>query len=238
MLRAQREPGAHGKDLRRQAEQARGGGANESNHFLHVGRALEDVDLVDHDDDLLAPAANRLEKGTLGLGERTVGRRHEEHQVGTRHEVGRQPLVLAHHGVGAGGVDDVDVAEQVGRSRDQAHAVVARFLTNLISVLEQVDGGRRRRHTLLQDLLADQRVDEGALSGVELPDDDQQEEVVELADRRRERRLIGGVRAETRQRVAEFSQELTALGQLILKVGRKDVLHQAGPTQEMRLPDG
>ncbi len=62
---------------------------------------VEDVDLVDDDDDLLAPAADLLEERALGLGERPVGGGHEQHQVGARHELGGDPLVLADDRVGA-----------------------------------------------------------------------------------------------------------------------------------------
>ncbi len=217
-LRAQRQARAHRKDLRRQPQQPLRRVAHESDDLLDVLGALEDVDLVDDDDDLLAPAADRLEEGPLGFGERTIGGRDEQHEVGPRHEIGRQPLVLADHGVGAGRVDDVDVAEQVGRSGDHLQAVLADLLGDRVAVLQHVNRRRRRRHAFLQDRLADERVDERALAGVELADDDQQEELVELADRRGQRRLVGGIRAETRQRVAQFSEELTAFRQLILKV--------------------
>ena len=60
-----------------------------------------------------------------------------------------------------------------------------------VAVSQHLDLCRRRRDPFCEDRLAEQRVDERALPGVELADDDQQEQLVELADRRGERRLIG-----------------------------------------------
>jgi hypothetical protein len=45
---------------------------------------------------------------------RSVGGRDEQHQVGAWHEVGGDPLVLAQNGVGARGVGDGQVAQELG----------------------------------------------------------------------------------------------------------------------------
>ena len=85
---------------------------DERAHLLAIFGALEHVDLVDDDDDLLAPVADGLEERALALGERPIGRRDEQHEVGLRHELAGQPLVLAEDRVGARRVDDVEIAEQ------------------------------------------------------------------------------------------------------------------------------
>ena len=99
------------------------GGAIPSTFSLFAGRSartsssslcrVDEVPLVDDEHDLLAPVADALEKQPLGLGERAVDRGDEQHQVGARHEVRRERLVLADDGVGARRVDDVDVAEEL-----------------------------------------------------------------------------------------------------------------------------
>ena len=53
-------------------------------------------------DDLLAPVADVFEERPLAFGERTIRGRHEQHQVGLRHELVGEPLVLAEDRVGAG----------------------------------------------------------------------------------------------------------------------------------------
>ena len=50
----------------------------------------------------------------------------------------------------------------------------------------------RGRDPFLQHRLADEGVDERALAGIELADDDEEKELVELADRRASARLVGG----------------------------------------------
>ena len=97
------------------------------------------------------------------------------HQVGAGHVFGGDLLVLADDGVGAGGIDDVDIVDA-----DRCHV------------------RRGRRHAFFHQALAGERIDERALSGVELPDDDKQEELVELLDRSLQRRhgLVGGAEAD------------------------------------------
>ncbi len=86
-----------------------------------------------------------------------------------------------------------------------------------LAVLQHVDLRRRRRHAFLGDLAADQRVDEGALAGVELADDHQEEQLVELGDGRLERLLMlaGGVEPGERDAQAAEHRPLLAK-QLIL----------------------
>ncbi len=53
----------------------------------------------------------------------------------------------------------------------------------LVAMAQEVDSRRRWSDPFVQQLLADQRVDECAFPRVELPDDDQQEDIVQLRDR-------------------------------------------------------
>ena len=85
--------------------------------FDSVLFGADQVDLVDHDRDLLAPLADVRHELALALGERAVGGGDEEDQVGAGHELLGQRLVLADDGVRAGGVDERDLVEEVGRDR-------------------------------------------------------------------------------------------------------------------------
>ena len=125
----------------------------------------------------------------LAFGERAVRGGDEQDQVGARHEAPRQQLVLARDRVGAGRIDQVDVAKQRRARGDRAHVGVSRPFA-LIDVSQDLHLGGRRRDALGQDALAEQRVDHGALARVELSDDHQQEEVLELLKRRLQRLLV------------------------------------------------
>ena len=70
-----------------------------------------------------------------------------------------------------------------------------------------------------------ERVDERALSGVELADDHQQEELVELAHRRGQRGLVVAGGAEPGQRVAQGGEQLACLRQLSFGPGVENAQH-------------
>jgi hypothetical protein len=75
---------------------------------------------------------------------------------------------------------------------------------------QQVDPVRRGRHALRKDLLAEEGVDEAGLARVELPDDDQQEELVELDPGLAEvaEILVGDIRPERLQGVRQPLEQL------------------------------
>ena len=88
--------------------------------------------------------------------------------------------MLAHDRVRAGRVDDVDLAQERRRVAVDDDAVAGARSCAWLAVDQQVDHAGRRRHPLGHDRLADQRVDEGRLAGVELADDHQQEQRLQL----------------------------------------------------------
>jgi hypothetical protein len=141
----------------------------------------------------LPHARTRSRKRPLALGEGAVGGGGEEHQVGARHEAVGDRLVASIEGVGAGCVDEGEVREQRQRRRSLLQPLLERAPSVGVAVAEQVDAGGRRRHSLLEHGAAEEGVDEGALAGVELADDDEQEELVELTDRLGERRAVVGL---------------------------------------------
>ena len=102
----QRLAGGDREEAGRLAQERLGVLAHEAEHLLPVLRAGQDVDLVHHEHDLLAPLADLLEEAALALGERPVGAGDEEHEVGAGDEVAGELLVPPDDRVGARRVHD------------------------------------------------------------------------------------------------------------------------------------
>src|SRR6185436_1145177 len=94
------------------------------------------------------------------------------------------------------------------------------------AVDHQVDLRRRRRDPFLEQRLPEERVDESALSGVELPDYHEQEELVELADRRGERRLIRRRGAEAGEGIPDRGQQIAGFRELSGERRLEDTKHR------------
>ena len=150
VLGAAGQPRADGEDWRRRPEDAPGRVADKRQHLVELRRAFEDVDLVDDDHDLLAPGANRFDEGAFGLGERPVSRGDEQDEIGPRHELGRQALVLADDGVRARRVDDVEVLEEVDGRGDRADARAQDVGRGRGAVADEVNVRRRRRDAFVE----------------------------------------------------------------------------------------
>jgi hypothetical protein len=90
--------------------------------------------------------------------------------------------VFADDGVGARCVDDMNLPQHVNRCLHDLDAALAALTGERVAVFEDVNPRGGRRHPFLQRRLADQRVDKGALAGVELADNYEEEQLVELAD--------------------------------------------------------
>jgi len=98
------------------------------------------------------------------------------------------------------------------------------------AVADQVDAGGGRGDPLLQEPAAQEGVDEGALAGVELAGDDEQEELVELARRALEGRLVLGRGVEAGERPAQLGEQPPVLGeQLVLSAVEDAPQHRRGP---------
>ena len=129
------------------------------------------------------------------------------------HELRGDRLVLADDGVGAGRVDDVDLAQEVDGGADHVEVRAALVPRGLGPELQHVHLRGRRRHAFLQHARAEQGVDERALARVELADDDDEEELVELLDRPRERGDAVGRCVEPAERVAQRRQGPPLVGE-------------------------
>ena len=88
-------------------------------------------------------------------------------------------------------------------------------------VLQQVHLRRGRRDAFLQHAAAEQRIDERALAGVELADDDDQEQLVELLHRSAEGVEVVGRRLEAHQHVAQLRQRRPFVGGQLAIAGAK-----------------
>ena len=228
-LGAQRLARRDREDVGGGAEQLGGVLGDEAADLLDVGGRVEDVDLVDHHHDLLAPLADALQEDPLALGERAVGGGHEQHQVGARHEVAGDRLVLAVDGVGARGVDDVDVLEQLEGGGDDVERRLDRRPGDRGAVLDDVDVGGGGGDPLLEDLAPQQSVDEGALAGVELAGDHEEEELVELERRPLEGRLVLARRVEPHQGLLEVAEQPPVLGQQLVLIPIENAPQHGSP---------
>ena len=182
---------------------------------------FEDVALVDDHDDFLAPPANVLHEAAFGLGEGAIGGRDEKHQIGAGNELRGHRLVLADDGVGAGGVDDADFAEQVDRRFDDEQVRLTHGLLRVVAVLEDGDHRCRRRDAFFHQRLADKGVDEGAFPGVELADDDEEKELVELGNRLVEGLLLVLPGVNPRKRGSKPHEQAALLAKQGVLPGRK-----------------
>src|SRR5206468_927733 len=86
MLGALRQARADREQVRGDAQQPAAGISNEGDDLVEIRASVENVYLVQHDDDLLAPALNDLKETALGFGERSIGRGHKQNEIRTRNE--------------------------------------------------------------------------------------------------------------------------------------------------------
>ena len=151
--------------------------------LAHLVLGAQNVDLVDHHGDLFAPATDALQKQPFALRQWAVGRGHKEHQVGAWNVVGGEGFVGPVEGVGAGSVDDGELAQGLDRGGDPFTHRAHGFSRERLAPADVVDLRGRRCHPFGKHRLAEESVDERALAGVELADNHQQKKFVELAHR-------------------------------------------------------
>ena len=122
---------------------------------------LAQVRLLENEDNVLEPFFVNEAEQLPGRGApRIHDREDEKHQVGARDKIFRDRLVLGHHRVGAGRIDDVEVFEKgdrlipLGNLRGHIDALLAR------AVFENVNPIRCRQNVDLAELLPKKRVEE------------------------------------------------------------------------------
>ena len=79
---------------------------------------LAQISLLQNKNDIFQPTL--LDKGEEIPGRLRPGidhRKNEEHEIGTRDEFLGDALVLRDHGIGAGSIDDVKVAQEIDRQK-------------------------------------------------------------------------------------------------------------------------
>jgi hypothetical protein len=103
----------------------------------------------------LPQARDRLEKGPLAFGERAIGGGDEEHQVGAGDEFPGQGLVLPQHRVGARGVHDHQVAQDLGGGGEALEPGRGHLAPHRLAVTEKPDAGGGGGDPFFQSLLAE-----------------------------------------------------------------------------------
>ena len=110
--REQRFSSGHWKNRRREAELLHGRVLKMAMNDRDF-RISSQIGLLQDEDDVLEPLLlHEFQQIPRGLRPRVDDRENEEHQIGTRHKILRDRLVLGHHRVGARRIHDVEVAQK------------------------------------------------------------------------------------------------------------------------------
>ena len=126
------------------------------------------------------------------------------------------PFVLADDGVGAWRVDNVDVTEQLHRRGEDPQTIGIGRRGHCVTIFQHLDLRCGRCDTLHHHGSSQQAVDEGALTCVELTDDDDEKQLVELVDRGGQRCTIFRPGTEFGERFTQRRQQIARPGQLSL----------------------
>ena len=116
--------------------------------------------------------------GTPGIH----GGEDEDHEIGDGHEALGDELVLVFHGVGAGGIDDVEIAQEIDggihfiQRRRYGHDVV------LIAMAEEEDLAGGGYDTGAGEILAKEGIEEGGFAHIHLAHDDEDKGLFEAGD--------------------------------------------------------
>jgi hypothetical protein len=94
-----------------------------------------------------------------------------------------------------------------------------------VAVAENRDGTRRREVAHLEDLVAEQGVDERGLARVVLPDDDEQEQLIHLVEQRADALDIRRHRIRPPESIADLEDEPSLGGHELRLCARKNGFH-------------
>lgn len=105
----------------------------------------------------------------------------------------------------------MNLPQEIHGCGEDVHGGARRGALKARAVLEQLDAGGGRGDAFLEDAFSEQGVDKGALAGIKLADDDQQEEVLELAEGHADHGVVFGRGVRARQRGLQVAELATHL---------------------------
>ena len=110
-------------------------------------------------------------------------------------------------GIGARGIDQGELAEQLHRRRDPLADGIDLFAAVGLAPDQKVDLGGGRGHPFFEETTPEQGVDHRRLAGVELADDDDEKELIELTDGVGQGAAVAGVDLTALEHRGDLGQE-------------------------------
>ena len=181
-----------------------------------------EVALLEDKDDVAHPLAMDFFEELPGGGAPGVGgREDEDDEVGDGDEAFGDLLVLVLDGVGAGGVDDMEVAEEVAGDMDFVERGGDGNRGDGVAVFEEEDLLGGGDDAGAGEFLAEKSVEEGGLADIDLADDDEDEGLFE-----------GGLDVVEQEEGVEIGGVIFSLGAQVLDDGG-----ELGPELEVVVAD-
>ena len=176
-------------------------------HAIDLLVGVPSIHAIHDEHDLLSPLANVREEVELARGQRLEQARDEQHQIRARHELARERLFHPLDRVRPRRIHDVEIAQDIERVVVQVRVLPDRLRRPRLAVAQDRDRARRRQVAHREHLVAEQRIDERALPAVVLADDDEEKELVHLADERGEPLDVRARAVGAREHVAHAQYE-------------------------------
>jgi hypothetical protein len=120
-------------------------------HFLQGLGSAQQIDLVEHNHDLLAPGAHPFKEGALAFGEGPINRGNEEYEVAARDKFFGDLLVFAQHGIDARRIHNCDIPQKVCRVANIEQTLRALLVFFLWAMAQHGDHVCSGDHTFFQD---------------------------------------------------------------------------------------
>jgi len=132
---------------------------------IDFGRRAQ-IDLLEHEDHVLEPGfLQEIQEFQFDCVHGFATEKTKKDDVGARHKIFRHHLVLFHHRVGAGRIDDVKIAQDgIGDSARQFRRNLGRFLFR--SVAKNVNAVSCRQNIDLGKLISEEGIQQRRLSGL------------------------------------------------------------------------
>src|SRR5215217_7912089 len=152
------QEGGDEEDRGRQAERGAYSAVNEGADLFSFLLVCQEVGLVDDEQDLLPPVADELEVAAFALGQRTLGRGDEQHQIAPRHETPGELLVVADDRVRPRRIYDGDLTQKLVGIALFEDTVSAAPLHGLLGVAQYRDAVGGGCYALFGDIRAEQGI--------------------------------------------------------------------------------